>query len=167
MNSEQQMSNSLQLPELPMQIQTIRKYLPHQYPFLLVDRVIEIELKEDVTRIQGYKNLTMNEEFFQGHFPEYPIMPGVLIMEALAQISGILGRVILQNEAINEGDTFLFAGMENVRFKRQVVPGDQLILNSELILNRRGVFKFKTTACVDGKVAAQAEIILAKQTLPT
>ncbi|OUY06018.1 3-hydroxyacyl-[acyl-carrier-protein] dehydratase FabZ [Acinetobacter populi] len=163
MNSEQPNLDALKLPELPMQIQTIREYLPHQYPFLLVDRVTSIE---NMTKIQGYKNLTMNEEFFQGHFPHYPIMPGVLIMEALAQLSGILGMIILQQKP-EDGDTFLFAGMEHVRFKKQVVPGDQLILNSELILNRRGVFKFHATACVDDKIVAQAEIILSRQTLPS
>ncbi|KAA8734383.1 3-hydroxyacyl-ACP dehydratase FabZ [Acinetobacter qingfengensis] len=156
-----QTQDDLIIPQLPMNIQKIREYLPHAYPFLLVDRVTAIE---NATKIQGYKNVSMNEEFFQGHFPAYPIMPGVLIMEALAQLSGILGMMII-NKKPQDGDTFLFAGMENVRFKKQVVPGDQLVLNSELILNRRGVFKFNATACVDDKVVAQAEIILSRQTL--
>lgn len=148
------------IPELPMYTQAIRQCLPHHYPFLLVDRVTEIE----VNRIRGYKNLTINEEFFQGHFPKYPLMPGVLMMEALAQLSGILGVVILQNED-TQGETFLFAGMENVRFKRQVVPGDQLQLDAELIMSKRGIFKFKCSASVDGKIASQADIILARQAL--
>lgn len=150
------------LPELPMSTQVIRSYLPHHYPFLLVDRVTHMERG---VSIQGYKNLTINEEFFQGHFPKYPIMPGVLIMEALAQLSGILGMCILNTRPVN-GDNFLFAGMENVRFKKQVVPGDQLILKSELIFNRRGVFKFQSSASVDDKIVAQAEIILSHQKMP-
>lgn len=153
------MSDSVLQPQLPMLIQTIREYLPHQYPFLLVDRVTKIE---NATRIEGYKNLSMNEEFFQGHFPDYPIMPGVLIMEALAQVSGILGMMIIGKKPI-DGDTFLFAGMNNVRFKKQVVPGDQLVLKSELIMQRQGVFKFNATACVSDKVVAQTEITLSRQ----
>lgn len=154
--------NELIVPELPMHIQAIREYLPHDYPFLLVDRITHIE---EGTKIQGYKNLTVNEEFFQGHFPKYPIMPGVLIMEALAQVSGVLAMLVLNVKPI-DGDNFLFAGMENVRFKKQVVPGDQLVLKSELILNRRGVFKFQAKAYVDDKIVAQAEIILAHQKMP-
>jgi 3-hydroxyacyl-[acyl-carrier-protein] dehydratase len=156
-----QSKDELLIPAMPLNIQQIREYLPHAYPFLLVDRVLSIE---GMRKIQGYKNVSMNEEFFQGHFPRYPIMPGVLIMEALAQLSGILGMLTI-NKKPEDGDTFLFAGLDNVRFKKQVVPGDQLVLNSELILNRRGVFKFDAQACVDGKVVAQAEIILSRQTL--
>lgn len=161
MNSELLTPMSLELPALPMQISAIRDYLPHYYPFLLVDRVTSIERD---SFIQGYKNLTINEEFFQGHFPKYPIMPGVLIMEALAQISGILGMIIIQKKTTDR-ETFLFAGMEKVRFKKQVVPGDQLILSSELKLNKRGIFKFEAMACVEGNIVAQAEIILSRQTL--
>lgn len=163
MNSETPVPEHLVLPVLPMQIQAIREYLPHHYPFVLVDRVISIERG---CFIQGYKNLSINEEFFQGHFPNYPIMPGVLIMEALAQISGILAMMIIQKKP-TDGEAFLFAGMDKVRFKKQVVPGDQLMLNSELILNKRGVFKFETMACVDGQIVAQAEIILSRQILNT
>lgn len=163
MMSETQNREQFELPKLPMQIQTIREYLPHSYPFLLVDRVTAIEVGKS---IQGYKNLTMNEEFFQGHFPTYPIMPGVMIMEALAQLSGILGMMILQSKP-KYGDNFLFAGMENVRFKRPVVPGDQLMLKSELVLHRRGVFKFQAAAYVDDKIVAQAELILSQQKIST
>ena len=150
------------LPELPMQIQAIREYLPHHYPFLLLDRITHVDAGKS---IQGYKNLTINEEFFQGHFPNYPIMPGVLIMEALAQLSGVLSMMVMGVKP-KDGDNFLFAGMENVRFKRQVVPGDQLVLKSELIFNRRGVFKFQAVASVNDKVVAQAEILLAHQKMP-
>ncbi len=108
------------IPELPMDIQKIREYLPHRYPFLLVDRVTEV----GENNIVGYKNVSINEEFFQGHFPNYPIMPGVLIVEALAQVAGILG-FIMNNETPKPGSLFLFAGAEKVRFKKQVVAGDR------------------------------------------
>ena len=154
--------SALVLPSVPMHSQSIQDYLPHQYPFLLVDRVTAIS--DDASFIQGYKNLTMNEEFFQGHFPNYPIMPGVMMMEALAQISGILGMIIIQKRP-KDGETFLFAGMENVRFKRPVVPGDQLVLQSQFVFQRRGVFKFHVTSRFDEKIVAQAEILLSQQKL--
>lgn len=143
------------IPELPMDIQRIREYLPHRYPFLLVDRVVEV----GENNIVGYKNVSINEEFFQGHFPDYPIMPGVLIVEALAQISGILG-FIMNNETPKPGSLFLFAGAEKVRFKKQVVAGDQLVLKAELVMQKRGIYKYNCTATVDGKVATTAEIIV-------
>lgn len=143
------------IPELPMDIQKIREYLPHRYPFLLVDRVVEV----GENNIVGYKNVSINEEFFQGHFPDYPIMPGVLIVEALAQISGILG-FIMNNETPKPGSLFLFAGAEKVRFKKQVVAGDQLFLKAELVMQKRGIYKYNCTATVDGKVATTAEIIV-------
>lgn len=145
-------------PELPMTIQTIREYLPHRYPFLLVDRVI------DVTEngIVGYKNISINEEFMQGHFPTYPIMPGVLIIEALAQVSGILG-FITEGIKPSADSLFLFAGAEKVRFKKQVVAGDQLILKSELIMQKRGIYKYNCIATVDGVVATTAEILISHQ----
>ena len=145
-------------PSLPMNINTIREYLPHRYPFLLVDRVTEVTENS----IVGYKNVTINEEFFQGHFPEYPIMPGVLIIEALAQVSGVLG-FIMNNEKPRPGSLFLFAGAERIRFKKQVVAGDQLVLKSELVMQKRGIYKYNCTASVDGVVAATAEIIISHQ----
>ena len=148
------------IPKLPMDIQTIRSYLPHRYPFLLVDRVIEVT----ENGITGYKNVSINEEFMQGHFPGYPIMPGVLIVEAMAQISGVLG-FIMNNETPKPGSLFLFAGAEKVRFKKQVVPGDQLLLQSELIMQKLGIYKYKCTASVDGVMAATAEIIISHQKL--
>ncbi|NNP73544.1 3-hydroxyacyl-[acyl-carrier-protein] dehydratase FabZ [Acinetobacter defluvii] len=148
------------VPELPMQTQTIREYLPHRYPFLLVDRVTEVT----ENGIVGYKNVSINEEFMQGHFPGYPIMPGVLIVEAMAQISGVLG-FIMNNEKPRPGSLFLFAGAEKVRFKKQVVPGDQLVLKSELLMQKRGIYKYLCTASVDGMVAATAEIIISHQKL--
>ena len=125
------------IPPLPMNILTIREYLPHRYPFLLVDRVT-------------------------GHFPTYPIMPGVLIIEALAQVSGIFS-FILVNETPKDGSIFLFAGAEKIRFKKQVVAGDQLILKSELVMQKRGIYKYHCTASVDGIVAVTAEIMISYQ----
>ena len=146
------------MPELPMQIQTIREYLPHRYPFLLVDRVTDIT----DSGIVGYKNVSMNEEFLQGHFPGYPIMPGVLIVEAMAQISGILGFV-MNNQKPSSDKIFLFAGAERVRFRKQVVPGDQLVLKAELMMQKRGIYRHNCIATVDGIVAATAEIMITQQ----
>lgn len=145
-------------PELPMHIQQIREYLPHRYPFLLVDRVTEI----NDSSIVAYKNVSINEEFLQGHFPEYPIMPGVLIVEALAQAAGILGFV-MNNKKPSAAEIFLFAGAERVRFKKQVVAGDQLVLKAELVMQKRGIFKYNCTATVDGIVATTAEIMISHQ----
>ena len=151
-------NQDLYKPELPMNIQQIREYLPHRYPFLLVDRVTEITENS----IVGYKNVSINEEFLQGHFPEYPIMPGVLIVEALAQVSGVLGFV-MNGEKPQPGSLFLFAGAEKIRFKKQVVAGDQLVLKSELVMQKRGIYKYNCTASVDGIVATTAEIIISHQ----
>jgi 3-hydroxyacyl-[acyl-carrier-protein] dehydratase len=145
-------------PALPMHIDAIREYLPHRYPFLLVDRVTEITDNS----IIGYKNVSINEEFFQGHFPDYPIMPGVLIIEALAQVSGVLGFV-MNNVKPQPGTVFLFAGAEKIRFKKPVVAGDKLVLQSELVMQKRGIYKYNCVASVDGIVAATAEIIISKQ----
>jgi 3-hydroxyacyl-[acyl-carrier-protein] dehydratase len=153
-------SLSFSVPELPMHIQTIREYLPHRYPFLLVDRVTEVT----ENGIVGFKNVSINEEFMQGHFPGYPIMPGVLIVEAMAQISGVLG-FIMNNQKPTPGSLFLFAGAEKVRFKKQVVPGDQLVLKSELVMQKRGIYKYLCSASIDGVIAASAEIIISHQKL--
>ena len=139
-------------------IEEIKAIIPHRYPFLLIDRVVEVTENS----IVGYKNVSINEEFLQGHFPEYPIMPGVLIVEALAQVSGVLG-FIMNNQKPKAGSLFLFAGAEKVRFKKQVVAGDQLVLKSELVMQKRGIYKYNCTATVDGIVATTAEIMISHQ----
>lgn len=140
-----------------MDVREIRQYLPHRYPFLLVDRVVELE---EGKYIKGYKNISVNEEVFNGHFPEVPIFPGVMIVEALAQVSGILGFKTLGQKP-EDGFLYLFGGIDNVRFKRQVVPGDQLQLESEVVSERRGIWKFACKATVDGELAATANVLCA------
>ncbi|AUZ03940.2 MULTISPECIES: 3-hydroxyacyl-ACP dehydratase FabZ [Vitreoscilla] len=143
---------------LPIEARTLQTLLPHRYPFLLLDRVIAFEANQTLTAI---KNVTMNEPFFQGHFPEFPVMPGVLITEALAQACGTLA--ILSEGGRNEDEIYFFAGIDNARFKRQVIPGDQLVFEVELVQSKRGIGKFKAVAKVDGQVAAEAEIMCAKR----
>jgi len=137
-----------------MDIKEIREILPHRYPFLLVDRVTEVIEGKSV---KGYKNVTTNEPFFQGHYPEQPIMPGVLILEALAQVGGI---VILSMEQF-KGKTPLFAGADKVRWRKKVVPGDKLELSCEIIKLRGPVGIGKALATVDGKKVCEAEITFA------
>ncbi len=132
----------------------IQKILPHRYPFLLVDRILEIE---EGKKIVGIKNVTVNEPFFQGHFPSNPIMPGVLIVESLAQV----GAVLLLSTPENKGKLGVFTGISNMKFRRQVVPGDTLLLEAELITYRHGMGKANVKATVDGAVAAAGEISFA------
>ena len=139
--------------EIVADIQTIMDYLPHRYPFLLVDRVLEIVPGE---KIVALKNVTMNEPFFQGHFPGNPIMPGVLIVEAMAQAGGILFSSQLKE---NHGNLFYFMGMDKVKFRKTVVPGDQIILEVKIIRQRSKAVKMAGTAKVDQKVVAEAEIM--------
>lgn len=143
-----------------MDIQKIMDLLPHRYPFLLVDRVLEFKPGESISAL---KNVTFNEPFFQGHFPAHPVMPGVLILEALAQVSGIYE--FASREANNESTNFLFlfVSIDKARFRKQVVPGDQLMLQVDLISKKRNMMKVKGTATVDGVVAASAEIMCAQQ----
>jgi len=140
----------------------ILKHLPHRYPFLLIDRILECTPGKS---IRGLKNVTVNEPFFQGHFPGFPLMPGVLVIEALAQVSGLLAFV--SGDAKTRGNSLIyFAGIDNARFKRQVVPGDQLILEAEVMRVIRGVGKFRTRATVDGELACEAELIAAIRDRP-
>jgi len=140
-----------------MDIYKILKQLPHRYPFLLVDRVLSIDKGKS---IRALKNVTINEPFFEGHFPRRPVMPGVLMLEALAQAAALLA-FDATGSIPDEDSVYYFAGMDAVRFKRPVVPGDQLILEVELLRTKAGVFKFKARALVGEEVAVEAEITCA------
>ena len=133
--------------------------LPHRYPFALVDRVLE---HEPGKRAVAIKNITLNEPQFQGHFPGRPLMPGVLIVEAMAQASGILGFYSSETTA-DDGKLFLFAGVDKARFKKPVVPGDKLVLTSEIDTVKRNMWRFNTSASVDGKVCCEATLLCAFQ----
>jgi 3-hydroxyacyl-[acyl-carrier-protein] dehydratase len=140
-----------------MDYKEITDLLPHRYPFLLVDRVTDIERK---VRINGYKNITSNEPFFTGHFPGNPIMPGVLILEALAQLSGLLGLEAMGKEKA-KNTIYYFAGIDNVRFKKPVVPGDRLEMEARYVNDKQGIWRFECEAKVDGKLVCKAEILCA------
>ncbi|HZX33139.1 MAG TPA: 3-hydroxyacyl-ACP dehydratase FabZ [Rhodocyclaceae bacterium] len=142
-----------------MDIHQILQHLPHRYPFLLVDRVVELEVGKS---IHAYKNVTINEPFFTGHFPHHPVMPGVLIMEALAQAAGILSFKTM-GEMPDEDSVFYFVGIDEARFKKPVMPGDQLHLHVEIERQMRGIWKYKAEARVDGVVAAEAKLMCAKR----
>jgi len=137
-----------------MKIEEIKQYLPHRYPFLLVDRVEELVEGESIV---AYKNITTNEQVFEGHFPHYPVFPGVMIVEAMAQASGILGFKTLDKRP-EDGSLYLFAGVEKAKFKRQVVPGDKLVLKCSVATRKRNLWKFDCVAEVDGQIAATATI---------
>jgi 3-hydroxyacyl-[acyl-carrier-protein] dehydratase len=139
---------------IAIDIHQILKLLPHRYPFLLVDRVLEITPHESITAL---KNVTMNEPFFQGHFPDFPVMPGVLIIEALAQTAALLTF----SEERQENAVYYFAGIDRARFKKPVLPGDQLIMTAKLERERAGIYKFQVKATVDGELAAEANITCA------
>ncbi|HIM57936.1 MAG TPA: 3-hydroxyacyl-ACP dehydratase FabZ [Gammaproteobacteria bacterium] len=138
-----------------MNIQDVKNYLPHRYPFLLIDRVLELEIGKSLVAI---KNVTYNEPQFTGHFPDQPIMPGVMIVEALAQATGILAFKSEVGKPI-DGQIYMLVGIDKVRFKRMVEPGDQLRLEVEVMTVKRGIWKFKCQAIVDGKVVTKAELM--------
>lgn len=137
---------------MEMDILKIMEVLPHRYPFLLVDRILELTSEEVV----GLKNVTINEPFFQGHFPDQPIMPGVLIVEAMAQVGGILAFSLL---SARERSAVYFMGMDHVRFRKPVRPGDQLTLKIKLLKQRGAVFKMSGEAFVEGQLVAEAELM--------
>jgi 3-hydroxyacyl-[acyl-carrier-protein] dehydratase len=140
-----------------MDVKEIREYLPHRYPFLLVDRVLELNAGESIVAI---KNVSVNEPFFNGHFPDHPVMPGVLIVEAMAQAAGILGFKTMDKKP-QDGSIYYFVGADDLRFKRPVVPGDQLKLEASIISERRGIWKFAVKATVDGDTVSSATILCA------
>jgi 3-hydroxyacyl-[acyl-carrier-protein] dehydratase len=137
-----------------LDVEQIRGILPHRYPFLLVDRILELEPGR---RAVGLKNVTINEEFFEGHFPGHAVMPGVLVLEAMAQVGGVL----LLAMTGNEGKLAYFGGMDKVRFRKPVLPGDTLVTEVELLKNRGSIGKVRVTGRVDGTIAAEGEFIFA------
>lgn len=135
-------------------VKWIRSVLPHRYPFLMVDRVISLSAEEAV----GVKNVTINEPYFQGHFPDDPIVPGVLLLEALAQLGGILINFTEDNRKERRG---YFAGLDGVRFRKPVRPGDQIILRVTHLKHKGNIYKLKGEATVDGEIAVEGELIIA------
>lgn len=144
-----------------LDIYEVLQHLPHRYPFLLIDRVVDFKAGE---YLKGYKNVTYNEPFFVGHFPHRPVMPGVLILEALAQATGILAFKTTQTKP-TEKSLYYFVGIDNARFKQPVEPGDQLFLEVRVLRTVRGVWKFSGEATVDGKVVASGEIMCAERSV--
>ena len=144
-----------------MEIAEIKELLPHRYPFLLVDRVLELEPN---IRIVALKNVTINEPFFEGHFPHYPVMPGVLIVEAMAQAAALLS---FKSMGVKRDDNTVvyLVGVDGARFKRPVVPGDTLILEAEKLLERRGLVKYAVRAKVDGQLACEAQLLCTQRNI--
>lgn len=142
-----------------MNIHEVLTYLPHRYPFVLIDRVLDMQIGKSIVAL---KNVTINEHFFAGHFPQRPVMPGVLILEALAQAAGLLAFKTC-NDLPGRGPYFFYAGIDNARFKHVVEPGDQLHLHAELIWTKRDIWKFQGTAKVSNQVVSSAEMMLARR----
>ena len=143
-----------------LDVEKIMDLLPHRYPFLMVDRVLDYSITEEHKTLKALKNITFNEPFFQGHFPGKPILPGVLILEAMAQATGILAFTMVGKP--NDGELYYFAAIDHARFKRPVVPGDQLVLDVEYFKEKRGIASFSGVASVDGKVVCTADLMCAK-----
>ncbi|WP_300428983.1 3-hydroxyacyl-ACP dehydratase FabZ [Candidatus Thioglobus sp.] len=140
---------------MEMNIQDVKNYLPHRYPFLLIDRVLKLEIGKSIVAL---KNITFNEPQFTGHFPDQPIMPGVMIVEAMAQATGILAFKSEVGKPI-DGQIYMLVGIDKVRFKRIVEPGDQLLIDVEVMTVKRGIWKFKCKASVDGNIVTSAELM--------
>ncbi len=139
----------------PLDIHQILEYLPHRYPMLLVDRVLDYEIGK---RIVAIKNVSINEPFFTGHYPHHPVMPGVLIIEALAQTAAVLSFVTMGSKA-DADSVYYFVGIDGARFKRPVGPGDQLRMEVEITRTTRGIWKYAARASVEGKIVAEAELM--------
>ena len=140
-----------------MDISEIREHLPHRYPFLLVDRVLELVPGESIL---AYKNLSINEPYFDGHFPDNPVFPGVLLLEAMAQAAGILGFKTMEKTPA-DGSIYMFVGADNLRFKRPCVPGDCVHLHAQIVGEKRGIWKFDVQSTVEGQRCASATILCA------
>ena len=140
---------------MQLDIHEILNHLPHRYPFVLIDRVIDLKLNKEISAI---KNVTINEPFFPGHFPYHPVMPGVLIVEAMAQAAAVLSFKTM-NVLPSEDSVYYFAGIDNVRFKKPVSPGDQLMLNVKIDRVLKGIWKYKAQAKVDDQIVAEAEMM--------
>ncbi len=140
---------------MQLDIHEILNHLPHRYPFVLIDRVTDLKLNEEITAL---KNVTINEPFFPGHFPYHPVMPGVLIIEAMAQAAAVLSFKTM-NVLPSEDSVYYFAGIDNVRFKKPVSPGDQLVLNVKIDRVLKGIWKYKAQAIVDDQIVAEAEMM--------
>ena len=143
-----------------LNVEEIMELLPHRYPFLMIDRVVDYSITEEHKTLRAIKNVTFNEPYFQGHFPNKPIFPGVLILEAMAQATGVLAFTMVGKP--EPGELYYFASIDNARFKRPVVPGDQLVLDVEFFKEKRGIASFKGVATVDGKVVCSADLMCAK-----
>ena len=144
---------------IQMNLHQVLEYLPHRYPFLLLDRVLSCEPGKDIVAL---KNVTINEPFFNGHFPHYPVMPGVLIIEALAQAAAILS-FLTQNEKPDPNSIYYFVGIDNARFKKPVSPGDALHLHVALDKHKSGLWRYNAQAKVEGELVAEAQLLCAKR----
>jgi 3-hydroxyacyl-[acyl-carrier-protein] dehydratase len=153
------MSESLDASLDTLDIYKILEHLPHRYPFLLIDRVTDCKVGE---RLVGYKNVSFNEPYFTGHFPDHAVMPGVLILEALAQATGILA-FRTSGKVPDKDSLYYLVGIDSARFKHPVIPGDQLVLEVDIVKTMRGVWKFNGVAKVDGKVVCSAELMCAER----
>ncbi len=145
-----------------MEIQQIMDYLPHRYPMLLIDRVLSVEAGKDIVAL---KNVTINEPFFSGHFPHHPVMPGVLIIEAMAQAAAILAFKTF-NLKSDSDSVYYFVGIDEARFKKPVLPGDRLILKAQILRNLRGIWKFSAQALVEDTLVSEAQLLCTMRDLP-
>lgn len=143
-----------------LNVEEIMQLLPHRYPFLMVDRVIDYSITDEHKTLKAIKNISFNEPFFQGHFPGKPVLPGVLILEAMAQATGVLAFTMVGKP--EPGELYYFASIDKARFRRPVVPGDQLVLDVEFIKEKRGIASFTGVATVDGEVVCTADLMCAK-----